>query len=432
VPPEPESDTEPLTGAGPRADGLDGAAGGLVDTGVVEEASRVVDRAAAGSHPEPTGAGPTGSPAGGQPGQPARRWVPWRALAVYAAFRVASVVAMAVVASASHVGLLSKLDIWDGEWFLRIVRHGYPAHLPEAGGHVAANPTAFFPVLPLLARALDVTGLPAGWSLLVVSAVTGATAVYGVGRPARHLAGDAAGDRSALLFAVFPGTFVFSLGYPEGIVITCVSLGLVALLRRRWWVAGLLGAVATAASPVALAFVVSCAWCAGRSILRERRFGALVAPVLAPLGFVAYMAYLRIHTGQLDAWRLTERGGWHSFASPTYPFRILGTFLRDPLSPTLTGQILFVGTVAAVIGVLLMFREHQPAPVLLYALGAVAAAAVSQPVGLRPRFWMLAFPMIIALGTRYEGRVHRVLVVVSAALLVAVSILEFSSWAVFP
>ena len=40
--------------------------------------------------------------------------------------------------------------------------------------------------------------------------------------------------------------------------------------------------------------------------------------------------------------------------------------------------------------------------------------------------------MIIAVGTRYEGRTHRVLVAVSAALLVAVSVLEFSSWAVFP
>ena len=79
-----------------------------------------------------------------------------------------------------------------------------------------------------------------------------------------------------------------------------------------------------------------------------------------------------VHTGTLDAWRLTERGGWKSYPSLTYPFRIVWTFLRDPLSPTLTGQILFFGTVAAVIGVVLMVREHQPAPVLLYGLCAVA------------------------------------------------------------
>jgi hypothetical protein len=408
-----------VAGPGPVTDGP-GA------PGVVEEATRVVDRASAE-------AGETAGRGGGAP-DPARprRWVPWTALAVYAALRVAAVVAMAVTAAASHVGLLSKLDIWDGEWFLRIVRHGYPAHLPEAHGHVTANPTAFFPALPLLTRALDVTGLPAGWSILVISAVTGAVAVYGVGLLARHLKDDDAGRRSALLFAVVPGAFAFSLGYSEGIVITCVSLGLLALLRRRWWLAGVLGAVATAASPVGLAFVVSCAWCAGRSIVKERRYGALVAPLIAPLGFVAFMVYLRIHTGTFSAWRLTERGGWKSYPSADYPFRILWTFLRNPLSPTLTGQILVVGTVVAVIGVVLMVRERQPVPVLLYGFGVVASAAFSEPVGLRPRFLMLAFPMVIALGTRYEGRTHRVLVAVSSALLVAMTVLELSSWAVFP
>jgi hypothetical protein len=154
--------------------------------------------------------------------------------------------------------------------------------------------------------------------------------------------------------------------------------------------------------------------------------------LIAPLGFVAFMVYLRIHTGTFSAWRLTERGGWKSYPSADYPFRILWTFLRNPLSPTLTGQILVVGTVVAVIGVVLMVRERQPVPVLLYGFGVVASAAFSEPVGLRPRFLMLAFPMVIALGTRYEGRTHRVLVAVSAALLVAMTVLELSSWAVFP
>ena len=151
--------------------------------------------------------------------------------------------------------------------------------------------------------------------------------------------------------------------------------------------------------------------------------------MLAPLGFVAFMAYLAVHTGQLSAWRLTERGGWKSYPSLLYPFRILGTFLANPVRPTLTGQILVVGTVAAVVGILLMVRARQPVPVLLY---GICAAAISQPVGLRPRFLMLAFPMVVALGTRYEGRTHKWLVGVSAVLLLGVSVLELASRAVFP
>ena len=382
---------------------------------------------------------PVGEPPADAPGTDRReppgpliRWFPRTALLVYAGIRVATVAVVALAALFTHKSLLYDLDIWDGAWFLRAVRYGYPAHLPMTGGHVAANPVAFFPLLPLLVRLIDLTGLPPGWSALLLSAVTGATAVYGVGRLARHLGGDGAGQRAALLFAVFPGTFAFSLAYSEGIVITCVSLGLLALLARRWWLAGLLGAVATAASPVALAFVASCLWCAGREVVKERRYGALVAPLLAPLGFVAYMAYLERHTGTLAAWRLTERGGWKSYPSLKYPFEIVWAFLHNPISPTLTGQILFFGTVAAVVGVVLMVREHQPVAVLLYGICALVSAAVSQPVGLRPRFLMLAFPVVIALGTRYEGRTHRWLVGVSAVLLLGFSALELGSRAVFP
>ncbi len=360
------------------------------------------------------------------------RWVPLTALVAYLACRVATAIAVGVADLWTHNSVVFDLTRWDGVWFLQAVHSGYPAHLPMAHGHVVANPSAFFPLFPILVRAGAATGLDAGVMSLVLSGVTGLTAVWAVGLLARRLAGDTAGARAALLFAVFPGTFAFSFPYSEGIVVTCVAFGLLALLDRRWWLAGVLGAVATAASPVALAFVVSCAWSAGAAIRKDRRWSALLAPLLAPLGFVAFMVYLWQHTGQLMAWRLTERGGWHSYPSLTYPFRIVWKFVSNPLSPTLTGQILFAGTVAAVIGVVLMIREHQPAPVFLYGLCAIGAAAISLPVGLRPRFLMLAFPLVMAAGTRYSGRTFRIMVAVSVVLLALMTVLEAGSNAVFP
>jgi len=177
---------------------------------------------------------------------------------------------------------------------------------------------------------------------------------------------------------------------------------------------------------------VSCAWSAGIAVRRDRNFGALVAPLLAPLGFVTYMAYLWRHTGELTAWRLTERGGWHSYPSLAFPFQILWRFISNPVSPTLTGQILVAGSVAAVIGVVLMVKEHQPGPVFLYGLCAAGAAAVSLPVGLRPRFLMLAFPMVMAAGTRYTGWTYRALLAVSLVLLALMTVLEAGSQSVFP
>ncbi len=362
-----------------------------------------------------------------------RRWFLFWPVVAYLAARAFTMAALLVADLADHRSLAGQLARWDGTWFLRAAEQGWPRHLPMAHGHVTANTTAFFPVFPIairwLSSATTLSPLAVG---VTVSAVTGLTAVVAVGLLVRRFTGSVPATRATLLFAVFPGTFAFSLVYSEGIVVTCIALGLLALLERRWWRAGLLGLLATATAPIALAFVLSCAWCAGRAAWRDRRVRPLVAPVLAPLGFLAYMGWLWRHTGALDAWRLTERGGWHSSPSLAYPFRVVVTFARNPLGPTLTGQILVAGTVVAVIGAVLAIRQRQPAPVLIYGLAAAVLAATAAPVGLRPRFLMLAFPLVVAYGTRLRGRVYTGALLVSAALLVAMSWLEFASWAVFP
>jgi hypothetical protein len=106
--------------------------------------------------------------------------------------------------------------------------------------------------------------------------------------------------------------------------------------------------------------------------------------------------------------------------------------VSDPVAPTRTGQLLFIGTVAAVIGAVFAIRERQPAPVLLYGLAAAAMAAISAPVGLRPRFLMLAFPLVVAVGTRLRGWAYGWTVAVSACLLVVMSLSSLASTAVFP
>lgn len=351
----------------------------------------------------------------------------------YLLARALTLVALVVIDLSGHHSLSGKLARWDGTWFLQAAEQGWPRHLPMVHGHVAANTTAFFPVFPLAIRWLSLDGTLSPLAVgVVISGVTGLTALVAIGLLVRRFTDREQAIRATLLFAVFPGTFAFSLVYAEGIALTCIALGLIALLDRRWWLAGLLGLVASATSPIALAFVVSCAWCAGWVMWRDRTLRPLAAPVLALLGFLAYMGWLWRHTGVLNAWRLTESGGWRSSTSLSYPFHIFGTFLRNPLSPTLTGQILVVGTVFAVIGAVLAIRQRQPAPVLIYGIAAALLAAIASPVGLRPRFIMLAFPLVVAYGTRLRGRVYTGAVVVSVCLLVAMSALEFISWAVFP
>ena len=356
-----------------------------------------------------------------------------RAVGLYLAIRVATLLSVGVVNLFTHRGVLRNLSVWDGAWFLKAVHDGWPVHLPVAHGHVLANPIAFFPLLPLIMRALSaLTGLSPASVGLVVSGLSGLGAVVAVGVVARTFATDDQAERAALLFAVSPGAFVFSLIYAEGLLITLAALSLWSLLHRKWLLAGVLAALASAASPVGLALVVSCAVAAFDDVRRYHRWRSLGALVLAPLGFVAWMTYLWRHTGNLMAWRLTEREGWHSYPSLGYPLHIVATFLANPLAPTMTGQILFAGTVLSLAALVISFRERQPAVVWAFSAAVLVLAMISAPVGLRPRFVMLAFPLVIGLATRWSGWRYWCLVALSGLGLVLMTIESLNSFAVFP
>ncbi len=367
----------------------------------------------------------------------ARAWSlpPWliRPVVIYAVSWAVTLATLLVCGLVTHRGIPTEVSRWDSLWFLKAASHGWPTQLPMHNGHVAGNTVAFFPLFPLAIRWMShLTGLPYLASGMILSELTGLIAMVGVWMLARHYSDQSAADRATLLVALFPGSFVLSLVYSEGFAITFLAFGILALLQRRWLVAGLLGLLATVTTPVALAFEVSCLWCAYRAIADERDWRSLVAPVLAPVGFLSYQLWLWWHTGNPAAWRVTERGGWHSYPSLLYPVRIITTFVRDPVAVTKTGDILVVGTVATAIGAVIAIRSRLPMPALLYGLAAAVLGLISAPIGLRPRFIFLAFPLIMAVGARLTGRAYAVLVSVSTVALIVAMAYSVTSFRVFP
>jgi len=356
-----------------------------------------------------------------------------RPTVVYAISRVVTMAAMAVAAPIAHLSFAGAVDRWDTRWFLRAAANGWPRHLLTVHGHVTGTTIAFFPLFPLMTRWLaDLSGASLLLTAATLSTVTGLTAVVAVWILVRDYAGSQAADRATLLLALFPGTFVFSLAYAEGIVITLVAWGLVALRHRRWVLAGLAGALATAAAPVALAFEVSCLWAALVELRRTRRWRPLAAPALAPAGFVAYQLWLWRHTGNFWAWKLTERGAWHSYLSAAYPLHVGSWFVTHPLASTANMNLIVAGTVVAAVGAAFAIRDRQPGPLLLYGLAVSAAALLTAPVGLRPRLVLDAFPLLVAIGVHLRGRWFRVVVVASVVGLVALTVYSVDTFAVFP
>jgi hypothetical protein len=365
----------------------------------------------------------------------AREWPKWvlRPLVIFVTSRAVVFATLAITSLFTHKSIPHEIDRWDSRWFIRAALSGYPRHLPQVHGHTAGNTIAFFPLFPFLIRWV---AHPTGFSLLSsgigITVVTGLTALVAVWAMVRHYAGQDNADRATLLVALFPGSLALTLVYSEGLVLTFVALALLALMKRQWVLAGILGMFATATSPIALAFELSCLWSAYGAIRRDREWRSLAAPILAPLGFIGYQIWLWHHTGTLLAWRLTEKGGWNSYPSLRYPISVLATFVRDPVANTITGIILTVGTVAVVIGIVAAVKTKMPAPLLIYGVVAAFMAAISAQVGLRPRFIFLAFPLIIAVGVWLKGRSYWMVLVASALLLIGMTVLEVASWAVFP
>jgi hypothetical protein len=153
---------------------------------------------------------------------------------------------------------------WDAAWYLVIAHDGYR---PSVGAATASR-TAFFPLYPLVLRAISWLGSPPVLAGVLVSVCALALALYGIhrlttlelGGGQAASAGQAAGAgqaasagrvgetaRLAVLVTAFaPMAFFFSAVYSESLYLA-LSVGLFWCARQgRWALVGVLGALAAA------------------------------------------------------------------------------------------------------------------------------------------------------------------------------------------
>jgi len=295
---------------------------------------------------------------------------------------------------------------WDGRWYLEIVRNGYPRVIPpEITFFQVEARAAFFPVYPMLVRAVDVV-LPGGDSIaaLAVNAVLGVVGMILVGHLARRLYGNDVAERAMVLFAVFPGSFVLSFAYAEALMVVLAALCLWFLLDERWLLAGVVAAVATATRPNGLALVAACAVAAFIAIKRRRDWWSLVALLLAPVGFVAFQLFLNAHTGERWPWFRVQREAWRegtSFGATALSNTF--SFISHPLaSPT---DALTAGSMAAlVLGLWCLYRKQLPWPMVAYVGVVVVLMLLPATVTARPRFLFTAFPLFISAAAWWPRR----------------------------
>lgn len=180
-------------------------------------------------------------------------------------------------------------ESWDSGWYSQIARDGY-WYTPGQ-----QSPVAFFPLYPLLIRAVMTLGLDVYQSGVFITLLCGPLALVLFTFWARSLKDEDTALQGGLLMAFYPFAFyLYGVMYSDALFILLV-IGAFILLERGYLVpAVLVAAIATAARPVAPAVVLGLLV---RRLEWKRERGLKwtpmdVLPLLAGLGFGAYMLYL--------------------------------------------------------------------------------------------------------------------------------------------
>ena len=324
----------------------------------------------------------------------------------------------------SLYALLRRLD---ASWYLDIARFGYASQAATATAveteGAAVLRGAFSPLWPLLLRAVRVPGVPLEFSATLLAVLLGFGVVVGSWTLVARLVDRDAADRAALLVAFFPGSVVFSIPYAEALMLCLVVACLLALHERRWLVAGVMAALATAARPNALALVPACAWAAVAAIRRDGDWRSVIAPALAPLGAVIFHGFLWWRTGRMDAWQLSQRNGWDEHVDlGVHNAQRLWALVRwsepDPGTVLLGGGALVVAA-----GVWALWRWRPPGALSVYTAGILVLAALARTLGPRPRFVLTALPLLWALAVWLRGERFRTVLLASSGGLAITAVL---------
>lgn len=314
--------------------------------------------------------------------------------------------------------LLEYLDMWDGHWYLEVVREGYPRLIqPEVTYFVSDARAAFFPLYPRLVHYLDllIPGGPVSVSILV-NFVLGAVFIYLAGRIALELFDAKVAERTMVLLCIFPGSFVLSFAYSEAIMLCLAALCLLALSRQAWAYAGLFALVAGLARPNGIALGLACAIACLVAIKERRDYNSLLAPLLAPWGYVGFMVFLRHHTHEPWAWFRVQNEAWGESTSfgGTAVVRTFD-FFRSPFSSATS--LVTAASIFVTLFLLYAARKHKlPSIYFWYSVGILVLMLIPATVTARPRFIYSAFPLFISVAVMLRDEDDRYWTLLIASL----------------
>ncbi len=317
--------------------------------------------------------------------------------------------------------LTEGLIAWDGTWYRDIAAHGYSVVAPDG--------LRFFPLFPLLGRAVSVLTLGrTDIALILIANVASLLLAVAIRRLVIFERGSKElASRAVWMVCLFPGAFVLAWGYAESLWVLAAVVGFWAIRTRRWGWAIAAGLVLGLSRPLGIVFAAPVAiellrvWRSARN--NERAFG--VAAVGAPL--VATGAYLLwVNRVFGDAW---------------LPFSVQNTLRGtsvNPISRMWDGMSQMLGShrfsdglhipfaLAFVVLLALTFR-WWPVSYGIFSAIILCAALGAQNLNSLERYGINAFPLALTLAVATKHPLSdRVVTAILAGGVVALSALAWT------
>ena len=357
--------------------------------------------------------------------------VPWRDL--LASWLVARVVVLSALLTAQflrqelmvrhgyrlpHYSLLG----WDASWYDRIAQHGYALEPQQA--------LRFFPLVPLLARALGILLLGHDGIALLLLANGGALVL---GALLHRLAlseglGEAAARRAVWALAFAPAAFVLVMGYSEAVYGVLVVGCLLALRRQQWAVAAVLAALTGASRPTGVLLAVP-ALVEGVRGLRSagaRQWLLRGAAVAAPAaGLLAYLGWVQVRFGDYRLpFSVQEKAGLRGGLIANTPHEIVRSLSRLPTR--LDATLVHLPWLVLSLVLFVVVVRRLPRSLAAYTAAGLLLASTGHLLGSFERYAAATPPLLLAAGLVTGGATRsRVVLAGAAGLLSAYAFLAF-------
>lgn len=304
----------------------------------------------------------------------------------------------------------------DGGWNISTARGGYE-RLPYEKSLEQQRNWAIFPLYPLLVRlASKITG---GYELtaIALSNLSFLLALILLHKTVLSLGYDASvADRTIFYLAVFPTSYFFSVAQTESLFLLLSVGSFYAATRERWWMAGVLGAFASATrfnGILLLPVLLLLYWQRHRFRLRPNLMGIF----LVPIGLLSFMYFLWWITGNAFAFKDIQVKWGRSSDWFFYPILSHIPNIKDLAWPWDFRLLNFSAAMLAFVCAFVLARRREWA-LSFYTLASVIIPLSSQSWMGMTRYMMVVFPILIVLAIAGEStRTDQLIRTTSIALL---------------